>query len=229
MEINQSVESRGLIREWGRLVALGLVLSIAACYPGSGPTNVQDLDVVLTWHDPDVDFGTFLTFAMPDSVLHVSGDEDDDIIDLPRTHDELILELVADNMMAAGYEREFDPEEEGADLILLVGAIATEKTEYWVSQDWWYWWGWYPGWGYPGYPGYGPGSGWYFPPWYGGSTTFEQGSLVLTLVDPNGGDEEDVPVYWTGVVRGLLNYGGEAARLTKTINQAFTQSPYLNR
>jgi hypothetical protein len=228
MKLAQVGEMRGSIRGWGRWAALGFVLSAAACYPGDGPTNVQDLDVVLTVHDQDVNFGSFLTFVMPDTVLHVSSDQGDDIIDLPRTADELILSLVADNMAAAGYLRERDWQT-GADLIMLAGAIASEKTEYWAYQDWWNYWGWWPGWGYPGYPGYGPGYGWYYPPGFVGSTTFEAGSVVLTLVDPERGDGDAIPVIWSGVVRGLLNYGGETARITKSINQMFSQSPYLGR
>ena len=219
----------GLRGRNGILAALGLVLAVGACYPGDGPTNVQDVDVVLTLYDQTVNFGSFQTFSMPDSVVHVTGSIGDDIITLPRTNDELILGLVANNMTAAGYTREMDPEVNGADLIMLVGAIATEQTEYWVYQDWWSYWGWYPGWGYGGYPGYGAGYGWYYPPTYVGSTSFEQASIVLTLIDPTKGDGDAVPVVWSGVIRGLLNYGGEAARITSAVNKAFTQSPYLVR
>ena len=216
------------LTKWARLAPLGLVLFGAGCYPGDGPANVQDLDVVLTVHDRDVDFDEFVTYAMPDTVLHVSGDEDDDIIDLPRTYDDMILDLVAANMAAAGYDREMDPLTNGADIILLVSAIGTEKTTYWGSGGWWGWWGWYPGWGYPGYPGYGPGYDWVYPPYFG-STTFELGTVVLTLVDPLKADEKDIPVIWSGAGRGLLGSSGAESRITSSINQMFSQSPYLGR
>jgi len=226
---SQVREARGSIRGWGRLAALGLVLLVAACYPGDGPTNVQDLDVVMTVYDQEVAFGSFQTFAMPDTVMHVSNDTLEALIPVSRDYDELVLSLVADNMASAGYVREFDPLNAGADLIMLVGAIATEKTEYWVYDPWYYYWGYYPGWGYPGYPAYGPGYGWGYPPTYVGSTTFEQGSIVLTLVDPTQGDGEELPVIWAGVVRGLLGYGGAEARISDSIDQLFSQSPYLGR
>jgi hypothetical protein len=228
MEYEQEAKPRGSTRGWGRLAAVGLILAGSACYPGDGPANVQDLDVVMTIHDQKVDFGSFTSFAMPDTVLHVSSDEGDDIIDLPRDYDELVLDLVADNMEVAGYVREMEPEDNGADLILLVAAIGTEKTKYWASGGWWGYWGWYPGWGYPGYPGYGPGWGWGYPP-YVGSVNFEQGTIVLTLVDPNRGEGEELPVIWSGSARGLLNYGGATGRITSAINQMFSQSPYLGR
>jgi hypothetical protein len=229
MRLNRVRRSQGLQLGWGRWAALGLVLAAGACYPGDGPSNVQDLDVVLTLYDEDVNFGSFQTFAMPDSVVHVGNDTLDILLPVPRTNDDLILGLVADNMIAAGYTRELDPQNNGADLIMLVAAVATEQTEYWAYDPWGYYWGYYPGWGYGGYPSYDP-YGYYYPPSYVGSVTFEQGSLLLILVDPrNTNNEEDLPIVWSGVVRGLMNYGGETTRLTETINQAFSQSPYLGR
>ena len=148
------------------MTALALVLAAGACYPGDGPTNVQDLDVILTLYDQEVNFGSFQTFAMPDTVVHVSNDTLDALVPISRDNDELVLDLVADNLVASGYTREFDALANGADLIMLVSAIGVENTEYWVYQDYWYYWGYWPGWGYPGYPGYGPGYWWYYPPTY---------------------------------------------------------------
>jgi hypothetical protein len=199
------------------------------CYPGDGPTNVQDADIVVTIRDDAVDFGSFSTYAMPDTVLHLSSEAGDNIIDLSREYDELILDLVTDNMASAGYIREMDPQANGADLVLLVGAVGTERTDYWYGGGWWGYWGWYPGWGYPGYPGYGPGWGWGYPP-YLGSTTFEQGGIVLTLLDPTGENgNQEIPVIWGGVTRGLLSQAGSGTRITQAINQMFSQSPYLGR
>lgn len=215
---------RAIFRGWGRLAVLGLGLSVGACYPGDGPTNVEDLDVVMTVHDEDVTFSSFQTYAMPDTVVHITGPEVGegiDIIPLTREYDEMILDLAADNMAAAGYMREVDLEDAlDADLVLLVGAIGTEKTQYWVGGGWWGWWGYYPG-----YPGYG----WGWPPYYYGSTTLEQGTLMLTLLDPTGGEGQEGKVVWSGIVRGLLGYSGAQGRITESINQMFTQSPYLSQ
>ena len=215
----------------GRLALLGLMVSVAGCYPGEGATNVQDLDVVLTIHDEDADFASYRTFAMPDTVLHIVGEgEDSNVIELPRTFDDLILDLVTSNMASLGYIREPDPENNAADLILLVGAVGVERTTYWYGGGcYWYCWGWWPGWG--GYPGYGPGWGWGYPP-YVGSTKFEQGAILLTLIDPNGdtGENEVVPVIWGAGTSGLLSGSGSGGtRITNAINQAFAQSPYLGR
>jgi hypothetical protein len=228
MRVMQPVDSLGSGTRRGLLALMGFLMALSACYPGDGPSNVQDLDVVLTIHDEDVDFGGFATYAMPDSVVHIVGDEGSGTIELPRDYDDLILELAADNMASAGYLREMNPENTGADLILLVGAVGTEKTHYWYGGGcYWSCWGWWPGWGY--YPPYGPGYGWGYPP-YVGSTTFEKGTIILTLIDPEGDAGEDrVPVVWSGALTGVLSGSGGNGRITYGINQMFTQSPYLGR
>jgi hypothetical protein len=206
--------------------ALGLLLWLPACYPGD-PTSVTQLDVVITTPYSTVIFGSFTNYAMPDSVVHIGNDSIiEDIIDLPRTFDDLILETVADNMETLGYEREDDPLNNGADLVLLVAAVGVENTDYWYYGGWWGYWGYYPGWGYwGGYPGYG----WYYPPYYGGSVTYEVGTLMLFLVDPDAYDPEQdaIGVVWAGAVRGLLTSNPTSVRVIDGIDQAFTQSPYL--
>ena len=210
------------------LAASCLILASPGCYPGEA-TGVEDFDIVLTIHDDAAQFSAYQTFAMPDSVVHDFGEDEEGLVSLPRDYDELILQLAESNMTALGYTREPDPEQNGSDLFLTVSAIGTSETGYWYSSDWWYLWGWYPGWGY--YPGYGPGWGYYYPPGFVGSVTVEQGTVILTLTDPNAPQSADqlIPVLWSGAIRGLLHGGAVEARITSGINQAFTQSPYLGR
>lgn len=208
--------------------ALGLLLWLPACYPGD-PTSIAQLDVVITTHDSTVSFGSFTTYAMPDSVVHIDNDslfDDLDLVDLPREFDDLIMETVEDNMEALGYDREDDPLNNGADLVMLVAAVGVENTDYWYYGGWWGYWGYYPGWGYwGGYPGYG----WYYPPYWGGSVTYEVGTLMLFLVDPDAYDPEldAIGVVWAGAMRGLLASNPTSARVIDGVDQAFTQSPYL--
>jgi hypothetical protein len=212
--------SASLLRRGG-LVAL---TALVGCYPGSTDLDDEDYDVVITVHDDEVDFSTYRTYALPDTVIHIEESDDNDVIELPRDFDDLIVDVAAANMDALGYVREFDPEANGVDLILLASAVGTESTE-WFYGGWWGYWGWYPG--YP--PGWGPGWGWGVPPGYIGGVRIEQGSVVLTLIDPTlaDEDEETVPVVWAGAMRGLLSGGGAESRITESLNQAFDQSPYL--
>ncbi len=209
------------IARWGVLAALAVAGSLVACYPGSTDLADEEYDIVLTVRDEQVDFGAYRTYVMPDTVIHIENG--DDTIELSRDYDDLILSLVETNMDALGYDRELDPEANGSDLILLAAAVGTESVDWFYGY--WDWWGWWPGWGYYP-PGFGPGWGWGYPPGYIGAVRIEQGSVLLTLVDPAVVDEdsEELPVVWAAAVRGLLSGGNAQARLTGGINQAFLQS-----
>ena len=56
------------------LITIGFfsALLIAGCYPG-GPDYTEELDVVLTYHNPDYNFGTKPTYAMPDKIVKIEG------------------------------------------------------------------------------------------------------------------------------------------------------------
>lgn len=209
---------------WAGFLTLTAVVALAGCYPGSTNLDDEDYDIVLTVHDDEVDFSTYRTYVLPDTVIHIEDSDNVDTIELSREYDDLILDIADANMQALGYVEEPDPENNAPDLILLASAIGTESTE-WFYSGWWGYWGWYPG--YP--PGWGPGWGWGAPPGYIGGVRIEQGSVMLTLIDPTLADaeSEEVPVVWAGAMRGLLSGGAAESRITESLNQAFDQSPYL--
>lgn len=98
---------------------------------------------------------------------------------------------------------------------MLLTPAAWETTTITYYYDYWYWW-----WGgyYPTYP--------YYPPVYGYSYT--TGTLLMNLIDPaqTGANDHPIP-QWTGALNGVMNDVYDNTRVTKLINQAFTQSPYL--
>ncbi len=221
-KVNLTVKSKRPVR-WATLLTLTAVVSLVGCYPGSTNLDDEDYDIVLTVHDDEVDFATYRTYVLPDSVIHIEDSDNADIIELPRDFDDLILDVAAANMDDLGYVREFDPEVgDEIDLVLLVSAVGTESTE-WFYSGWWGYWGWYPG--YP--PGWGPGWGWGVPPGYIGGVRIESGSVVLALPTLADAEDEEVPVVWAGAMRGLLGGGAAESRITESLNQAFDQSPYL--
>jgi len=92
-----------------------LILLLAACYP-SEDFFVEELDLVVTNYDVDEDYSRFRTFAVPDSVVRV-GDNGED--DGPGPFDDLMLDLVRSNMRDLGYVEELDPENNSPDLVVL--------------------------------------------------------------------------------------------------------------
>ncbi len=215
-----------------RYSGLGLVLAMFAacfiswsCYPEAKITSVEELDVVLTLFDRETNFRSFMTYGMPDTVIHLGDSE------ISREFDNLIISTIALNMSALGYTRVSDEELEqnGADVLVLVSATTTDWTGV-VSYSWWDSWGYWCPWGYWG--GWGPGWGYGYP--YGGSAAYEYttASLIMEIFDPNRRDvqREILPGVWTGVLNGVVTglTAGTTTRLTSGINQAFKQSSYLS-
>jgi len=228
-----SVHRGGLaaaVRRWPLSVCLLAVTALSVrCYPG-GPTDLSELDVVVTSYDVAFDFSKPKTYALPDSVAHLGDPNEAGYVELSRDYDDLILQRVEAELNAIGWTRELDPETNGADVFVLPSAVGSTTwvlSSYYPSYPGW---GWYPGWGY--YPGYGPGYGWGYPPYYT-ATSYSTGTLFIDMVDPSAADpvEMTIPVRWTGTLSALL--GSSAAptdqRITDGIQQAFVQSPYLVR
>ena len=217
----------------GAVVVLGLVV---ACYPGS-IENVQETDVVVTRRDTSANFASFLLYAMPDTVVQIN-DTAEGSVELSHEFDGLMIATVEQNMAALGYVRVDIPDDPNdlpqdsvPDLLVLVTMVGVDNS-YYVWYPGWGYWDWWPGWGY--WPGYGPGWGWGYPG-YVGRVTYETGTVFVDMIDPNdptpGVEPPEIPVVWTGALRGILSGGAATAatRIVNGLNQAFDQSPYLGR
>ncbi|MEN8203905.1 MAG: DUF4136 domain-containing protein [Bacteroidota bacterium] len=211
------------------LLVIPLICTLPGCYPDK-IEYVDEYDIAATHVNEDADFSEYSTFAVIDTIIHVTDDEEDDP-NFDRDHDEFIISELTQNMLDMGYMEVESPDSTNRpDLILLVSAVSSDFYYYYSYYP--YYWGWYPGWGYPGwgYPGWGyPGWGY---PVYGGS--YSTGTLVVDMWDTDEYDpdaEEPTGIIWTGIVDGILagSSSQTQSRLEKQINQLFTQSPYLQQ
>jgi hypothetical protein len=212
-------------RAWlARSVPLSMSMALAAalltlmsCTPGS-EISVQESDVVATIYDPNVDFSGIDTYQMPDTINHIleEGVTDDKV---SRKYDQEILDLIAANLNARGFQRIDEGSPDTPDVVVFVSATAITN---------WYAYSYYPG----GYWGYG-GWGWYYPyyPAWGVSYAYTTGTLIVDMVNVNEPDSENktFPNYWRGVCNGVLDdvESSKVRRFTDSINQLFIQSPYL--
>lgn len=205
-------------RRWG-LLALFVVtaLILGSCYPDSGFNSVSDYDVVATHYDTQANFDTLRTYAMPDSIFHLTEDGKDDSR-LSRNHDTFILNRIRDNMEAKGYELKTydsleDFEQDPSDLVLLVTATGTTYRGYYYSGGCWYYY----------YCGYYP--------WYGGSYEYSTGTVFLTMFDVarSDPDTETYQGVWGAGLNGLLSGSTYSTqdRIGRGLDTAFKQSPYL--
>ena len=192
-----------------------VVLLLMGCYPDQ-PEFVEEYDVVYTNYSPEYDFNTDYTYSLPDGVLLI--DEDRDPSDPPEFIEDqfgdAILSNLRQNLNAQGWTEVDDPED--AERVILASAFDTTFI-YYYNPGYWCWY--YPCWGW-GYPGYNPGY----------VTGYQTGTVLVQMTDPNGVQNNEVPVIWTGTLNGLLQ-GSDAniiGRIDRNLDQAFDQPPFAN-
>lgn len=199
------------------MIAVVLLLGWG-CYPGT--VSVSELDTVLTLYDEEEDFSRFMTYAMPDTIVLIGDDEDNETDD---RFDQDILNRVAQNMEAKGYTRVDSPDQ--ADIVMLVEKSRSDLLVGWnpCPGCWCGYWCWWYG------PGWNP---WY--PWYGGGTvvySYPLGTIFMTMFDNIESEDQQADANWSGTFNGLVqgSDGSILARIERAVDQAFEQSPYLGR
>ncbi|MCF6270250.1 MAG: DUF4136 domain-containing protein [Melioribacteraceae bacterium] len=218
MRLNSKINRIGIIP------ILFLLLTLTSCYSDYGLSSA-DHDVIITQYEKSTDFSKYKTYAIVDSVYHITGDTTKpDSEYLGRKHDAFILKTVADNMNALGYTQVLNPTDASQiDVVIYVAAQGTKVDQYYYGGGWGG--GYYPGWGWGG--GYYPGWGY---PGYVGKATYYVGTLFINYVDVDNIDNATIDVEWYAILNGLLNndsYAVSQNRLEDRINKAFEQSPYL--
>ena len=206
-------------------IALG---GLAACYPGD-ISSIAETQVVITLHNKDFDYSSQRTYAIPDTVVEVcdlnetpSGVpidcDEEDRIDYDHSNDAAFVARAVQNMDALGYTRmptDSVTEDNLPDVALIMMVSVTEWTAYtyWGCGGYWGWWGWYPPYYGCGYPGYS-------------TTSWEQGTLFMDMLDPAGATDETVPSVWTGAINSVLsNSASTSVNLALSgIDKAFDQS-----
>jgi len=204
-----------------QLVASALcatVFALAGCYPESGVSSTAQLSTATTFYDKKYDFGSARTYAMPDSVVHITEGAPDTV---SHQYDQVILNTIASEMNAAGYSRADNTDADDPDLVVLPAAMGTTNIVWW-NYPWCDYWGWY----WPGYcPGWTPG----YPGWTTGYT-YQTGTVLILMVNRKGKDDisQTLPAVWLGAINGVIeNPTNTSQGIVAGIQQLFTQSPYL--
>jgi hypothetical protein len=191
---------------------IGSIFLLQACFP-FGPEDIEDFDIVGTFYDENVNFSTFKSYAMPDTIVHI--DNSGAVLARTGDYDALILSQVAANMSAVGYTRVDTPAQ--ADMLLTL-AIATGGYNLQNTYDYGDYYG-------PGYNSYGSG-GYYNT---GSQYEFETGTVLMSLTDHKDSSDSTKPALWLGIINGITeqSFTNTSRRLIELINQAYVQSPYL--
>ncbi len=204
-----------------RLVALA-TLSLAACGDYTAPDSVVFGNAVITQHAQAVDWNSYTNYSINPAVTVVDGTGT--IMTNCTVDGSNLVPTIKANMDARGYHQvDWAPLTPGqAHLEIQMTAFIGDQDIYYSDWcSWYYYYYCYPGWT------------------YAGSYTF--GTLRLDMGDVlhAGGQGGKLPVVWTNANYGVLAsyYNGCAGngsnvnwgRLQNAIQQAFDQSPYIQR
>ena len=212
------------------LIFIGLGIFLVSCYPG-GDQTYSDYDLVFSNYDQNFDFTQVHTYYMPDSVVHIL-DTLNPQDNISRIYDGAILSEIEKDMTARGYVRlpQIDDQNQPDAILTAVAfTVTVNSISYW---DPYYYWGYDPWWDY--YPWWGPGYDYWYP--WGDVvvvSSYDVGTLLMIMQDPKHPDitNKKIPVEWIGGINGLMGDTKTSTqqRITKGIDQAFIQSPYLGR
>ena len=191
------------------------------------PDSLQLLDqmVVSTNFDPNVDFNLYSTYAIPtDTIGFVSNTSSDTII---TSHDSdfpgLVLDGLNTNLGNRGFtrvSRDQNPDV-GVNVMVVNNYNLFQELVYPDSYG-------YPGsYYYSGYYGYG-GSYYSYP--YVNTYESNTGVLIVEFIDlKNKTPDNRVKVIWDAYLGDVYSTVDLQKQTAEAINQAFVQSPYLEK
>lgn len=195
------------------IFAGSIILASCTKYPDETERLLEDL-VVVTQYDTkstDYSFSDYTTFSVTDKVYKVS---DSDTVEMTGSDVAACLDQIAWNMKQRGYVEAVAPQLPD----LGINAVYYENTNVYVYYPYYYWgydyygWGWY-------YP--------YYPVYYSSYTT---GALNITMLDLiNKAPNDQLYVRWNAYIRGLLTGYHTLSEVTGAIDQAFIQTPQIQK
>ena len=201
-----------------------LALLAIACHKEPYPQDGDSAYLVYTSPSKDVDFASFRTFDLADSLL-IIGQQSKPVYS--QSNEALyLIQQVRTNMENLGYI--YTPDSPDADLgIQMTYIVKTERfIQYYDDPYWWL--------GYPGYwpSGYwGNWTGFYYP--YPITYTYTTNALITDMVNLTAPIDENskLEVVWTSYIGGAAGatLQGDVKRMKVGIDQAFAQSPYLKQ
>jgi hypothetical protein len=201
-----------------------MTLAFSAC--GAG-TPLADTDLTLTARDPNFNFATATTYALPATVQVVSDSSTPSgATTIPASLSTFILDQVRTNFNAIGYTELTNTSGPKPSVFVQCAVMQTTHTDVY----------------YTGWAGYW---GTYYAPWYGAGFTTGYapyavpyvvqttlGSLIVNMTDPNHPDPTTgtIPSPWVAVLNSAVGTGNTSdieTRIQNGLAEAFAQSPYL--
>ena len=199
-------------------VLLAFAAFASACNTDAlGPGTVAWVTTLVDSATPSL--ATARTFDVPDTVVELDG-----IFGIDHANDPVIAAQVRSHFVSLGWREKSDTVGGNPDVVVVIGV--TTRVEEGVAYG-----GWYGNWGTLPYWGGAD------PAWVWGAPvgaipyTYEVGTMVMTMVDLRAPRRQtkEVPLLLVAAMNGILNGTAVMPRVLNGIDQAFDQSPYLQR
>ena len=205
-----------------KMISYGFLLAVIAFMASCTKDPLRNMTeeesrIYITNYDSSVDFGSYSTFSIVDSVAII---DDNRFAGAERSSwDAAFLSALADIMKARGYVQV--PRSNDPDLGINVSRLYNTYSGIISYPDYWGGYGGYYDpyyWGYSGYP-------YYFPPRYGVYQVTE-GAMSVDMLDlKNSESTNRIAGIWTGLIRGSGIFNSSS--IQSQVNALFEQSPYL--
>lgn len=199
---------------------LGLAVA-ALVYTGckKEPLNnltAEESRIYITDHDSSVNFGSFKTFAISDSINVIKNGQSEKMVTAEGT---AFISAAKKYLKQNGYVEVAN--DQSPHLGVNVNRIINTATGYISNNDYWDYYGNYYDPYYWGYPGYG-----YYSPYSYSVYQIKEGAVSIDLLDlKNASTKNKIEVIWTGLIRGSGIYTTDVA--ASQVMALFNQSPYL--
>jgi hypothetical protein len=199
-----------------------LLFIITTCEPKPESAKLLDELVVSTNYDTQADFNSYSTYSIPTDTIgfYSNASNDTIIIQKNSTFPRPVLETIQSNLDKRGYTKV--ARTDSPDLGINVAVI----NDFNVFQQ-------------VVYPSGGYGGGYYYPYYYGygsyyspyvNTYTSNTGVLIIEVVDlKNKTADNKVRAIWTANMGDVYSTIDLLKQATDAIDQAFNQSPYLDK
>lgn len=201
-------------------VLAGCLLAISSCRkdPAKNLSGDEGL-IYITKHSDSVNFSSFHTFSIADSVAVISNNRLQGKV--LTSVDSAYINAIKDQLTQRGYT--LVAKNQNPDLGITVSRIYNTSTgvfDYGSSWDPYYGSYWDPYyWGYGGY-------GYYFPSYYFGTYSITEGAMSIDIFDLKDAKESNkISAIWSGLARGSGVFSVSAG--TNGVKAMFDQSTYF--
>lgn len=179
--------------------------------------NQEESRIYITDHDSTVNFTSFKTYSISDSVAVIDNNKSTQQL---NDVDSAYIVAVKKYMLQAGYQ--LVNKKQNPDLGVNVNHIISTTTGVISYGDYWNDYGGYWDPYYWGYPGYG-----YYVPYAYSTYQIREGAVSIDLLNlKDASADKKINVIWTGLIRGSGIFNASLA--DAQVKSLFDQSSYLN-